>query len=111
LQGLAHKGQWPRPVMTEGLAEQLLLVPEGRVEARPVDAHGPGQFRQRRPLIATQPEDVECPLQGLFRVELSWATRGHGDSLVTAYCVDSPALDRPATLLLYRTVQKSQVRQ
>src|SRR6266853_849339 len=80
-QGLGQERHGPRLVTVERLAEQLLLVPEGGVEAWPVDPHGPGQLRERGPLVAACPEHLQCPVQCLIHVELSRASRGHGDLL------------------------------
>src|SRR5437899_6669584 len=68
------------------LAEQLLLVPEGGVEAWSVDPHGPGQLRERGTLVPACPEHLQCPVQCLIHVELSRAPRRHGDLLQEKCC-------------------------
>src|SRR5207253_1135969 len=80
-QGLGQERHGPRLVTFQRLAEQLLLVPEGGVEARPVDPHGPGQLRERGTLVPACPEHPQSPVQCLIHVELSLAPRGHGDLL------------------------------
>src|SRR6202035_5779994 len=81
-QGLGQERHGPRLVTVERLAEQLLLVAEGGVDAWPVNPHGPGELRERSPLVPARPEHVERPVQCLIHVELSRAPRGHGDPLV-----------------------------
>src|SRR5207245_67894 len=80
-QGLGQERDGPRLVTVERLAEQLLLVPEGGVEAGSVDPHGPGQLRERGTLVPACPEHLQCPVQCLIQVELSRAPRRHGDLL------------------------------
>src|SRR4029077_16952174 len=54
----------------------------GGVEAWSVDPHGPGQLRQRGALVPARPEHLQGPGQCLIPIELSRASRGHGDLLV-----------------------------
>src|SRR5256885_14833102 len=81
-QSLGQERHGPRLVTVERLAEQLLLVPEGGVEAWSVDPHGPGQLRERGTLVPACPEHLQCPVQRLIHVELSRAPRGHDDLLL-----------------------------
>src|SRR5439155_3005592 len=101
-QGLGQERHGPRLVTVERLAEQLLLVPEGGVEAWPVDSHGPGQLRERGALVPACPEHLQCPVQCLIHVELSRAPRGHGDLLCTKCCRPLTGVSPAPTLSLYR---------
>src|SRR5258707_4970270 len=69
VQALTNPAALPLRVAIEHLAEQLLLVAEGGIEARAVDAHGLGQIRQRRRLVTLAPEHVERTVQGFIDVE------------------------------------------
>src|SRR6266478_1341471 len=80
-QGLGQERHGPRLVTVERLAEQLLLVPEGGVEAWPVDPHVSAQVRERGTLVPACPEHSQCPVQGLIHVELLCAPRRHGNLL------------------------------
>src|SRR5256885_14510731 len=92
-QSLGQERHGPRLVTVERLAEQLLLVPEGGVEAWSVNPHGPGQLRERGTLVPACPEHLQCPVQCLIHVELSRPPRGHGDLLSLKKMLS--ALDRP----------------
>src|SRR5206468_3126304 len=109
-QGLSQERHGPRLVTFQRLAEQLLLVPEGSVEAWSVDPHGPGQLRERGTLVAACPEHLQCPVQCLIHVELSRTPRGHGDLLYKKCCRPLTGTAGPRTLSLYRTVQETQGR-
>src|SRR5260370_1086247 len=100
-QGLGQERHGPRLVTVERLAEQLLLVPEGGVEAWSVDPHGPGQLRERGTLVAACPEHLQRPVQCLIHVELSRASRGHGELLQKKMLSALDRHRRPATLSLY----------
>src|SRR5207237_8567014 len=80
-QGLGQERHRARLVPVQRLAEQLLLVPEGGVEAGSVDPHGPGQLRERGALVPACPEHLQGPVQCLIHVELSRAPRWHGHLL------------------------------
>ena len=57
--GLAHVARRSLRVAIHHLPEEGFLVPEGGVKAGPVDAHGPGQLRERRSLVPSLPEDLQ----------------------------------------------------
>ena len=58
-----------RRIGLERAAEQLLLVAEGRVEARPIDPHRGGQVGERCPLVAEAPEHEHRLLECLVQIE------------------------------------------
>src|SRR5260370_29501957 len=103
-QGLGQERHGPRLVTVERLAEQLLLVPEGGVEAWPVDPHGPGQLRERGTLVPACPEHLHGPVPCLIHVELAPAPRRHRD-LLQKKMLSAPDRQRPSRILsLYQTV-------
>ena len=58
-------------VAVQNRAEQLLLVAESGVEARPGNAESLGQVRNRRPFVTFSPEQQHRAVDGLARVELA----------------------------------------
>src|SRR5713101_4581351 len=69
LESLADVGCRPIVVAIERLAEQRFLVAERGIEARAVDAHGPGQIRERRALVTFAPEDLQRLVESFVHVE------------------------------------------
>src|SRR6267378_3323444 len=100
-QSLGQERHRPRLVTVERLAEQLLLVSEGGVEAWSVDPHGSGQLRERGALVPACPEHFQCPVQCLIHVELSRAPRGHGGVLPKKSCRPLSAHRGARTISLY----------
>ena len=76
LESLADIGCRPIVVAIERFAEQRFLVAEGGVEARAVDAHGPGQIGERRALVAFAPEDLQGLVESFVDVEGARAADG-----------------------------------
>ena len=70
-------------VALQRLAEQVLLVAEGGIHARPRDTHRLGQVGEGGALIPLAPEDLERALQRLVGVEA--AGPAHHRSLCRAH--------------------------
>ena len=70
-------------VERHGLAEQLLLAAERRVEAGRADAHGGREVAHGRALVAVLPEDLHGAAQCLGAVEPARTSPvGHGPSFL-----------------------------
>ena len=75
---LVPEGGAQAPIAIEHLTEQALLVAEGGIEARRIDAHGAGQVAQRRALIALAPKHFERPVERLVGIESAGPADRHG---------------------------------
>src|SRR5262249_55134838 len=71
----------PRPqpgglphIAVERLAEEALLVAEGGIEARRVDAHGLGQVRDRGTFVTVAPEYLQRLIERGAQIELARAS-------------------------------------
>ena len=75
---LVPEGRPQAPIAVERLAKQALLVAEGGIEARRIDAHGPGQVAKGRALIALAPKHFERPVERVVGIESAGAANRHG---------------------------------
>ena len=49
--------------------KQALLIAKGGVKAGAIDAHGPGEMRERSAFVTFVPKNVHGPIQGRVGIE------------------------------------------